>query len=70
MAKTMGETLKAIRRSRGMTQQEVADRIGCHVMWISARERDAVEMRVADLHKLRDAMQLTPFELSMLGGWA
>jgi transcriptional regulator with XRE-family HTH domain len=46
--------LKKWREARGWTQQELADRAGCHVQYISAIERGARQAGMGLAKRLRE----------------
>ena len=58
-----GDTLKRIRMERGMTQGQLADRIGCHQKDVSRWESGARAPGTASLLKLAIALGCTMEEL-------
>lgn len=49
---TLGADLRAIRKSRGMTLVDLADRLGRSVGWLSQVERDMSDPDIADLRRI------------------
>ena len=64
---TLGADLRALRRTRGLTLQQLADRIGCSVGWLSQVERDLSQPGIEALRGLARALDVP---LSMLFGTA
>lgn len=48
---------------RGLTNTEVANRIGVSDMWVSRRLNGKTEMHVSDLEKLAAALDMAPDDL-------
>lgn len=58
MAEAIGRDVRALRKSRGLTLQEVADRIGRSVGYVSQVERGLSSLGVDDLRKLGAALNV------------
>ena len=52
----VGQDLRALRKSRGLTLAELALKIGRSVGWLSQIEREVREPTISDLRKLADAL--------------
>lgn len=52
LSDTLGADIRAIRRQRGLTLQELADRLGRSVGWVSQVERDKSEPSITDLRHI------------------
>lgn len=63
LPKTLGADLRALRRTRGLTLQHLADRLGRSVGWLSQVERDLSEPSISDLRHLASALDVS---ISML----
>lgn len=55
-SQSLGADLRALRRTRGMTLQELADRLGRSVGWLSQVERDLSQPSIIDLRVLAEAL--------------
>lgn len=53
---SLGADLRALRRTRGMTLQDLADRLGRSVGWLSQVERDLSQPSIVDLRVLAEAL--------------
>ncbi len=62
---TLGADIRALRKARGLTLQDVADRLERSVGWVSQIERDISEPSIEDL---RDLAQLFEVSVSILFG--
>lgn len=62
---TLGADIRALRKARGMTLQDVADRLDRSVGWVSQIERDISDPSIDDL---RDLARLFDVSVSMLFG--
>lgn len=49
---SLGRDLRALRKARGLTLTDVAERMGCSVGWLSQVERDLSEPSMSDLKDL------------------
>ena len=54
----LGADLRALRKSRGLTLQDVADRLGKSVVWLSQVERDISRPEDADMQHLADLLDV------------
>lgn len=69
MAKTFGQTLRELRRSKGISQRELADKIGVDFSYISKVENDRLPPPAADtIQKICDVLGILPDELLALTG--
>jgi len=50
--KKLGEKIQTLRKSRGITQKELADFLGCSESLISYVEKGERKLAIDDLHKL------------------
>ncbi len=57
-SKTLGADLRAIRKARGVTLAELAERLGRSVGWLSQVERDLSDPSVDDLRKISAALDV------------
>ncbi|WP_292293103.1 XRE family transcriptional regulator [Marivita sp.] len=64
-SKTLGADLRALRKARGLTLQDIADRLGRSVGWVSQIERDLSEPSITDL---RHIAKLFDVPVSLLFG--
>ena len=55
-----GATIKRLRKQRGMTQQQLADTIGCTDAAIRNYERNARTLKGETLTKMADALEVDP----------
>jgi len=62
---TWGEHLRSIRRARGLTQQELAQRLGVRQWRVSELEGRALPPSVRTLQRLAEALEM-PFEQLLL----
>ena len=63
----LGADLRALRRARGLTLAELAERLGRSVGWLSQVERDMSEPSIADLRQIASCFDVP---LSLLFGAA
>ncbi|MFP7675414.1 helix-turn-helix domain-containing protein [Marivita sp. S0852] len=63
--KTLGADLRALRKARGLTLQDIADRLHRSVGWVSQVERDLSEPSISDLRRIA---KLLDVPLSLLFG--
>jgi transcriptional regulator with XRE-family HTH domain len=61
--KAFGKRLQEIRKRRGLSQVEVADRLGIHQSLISQYERGYLRLHGALLVRLAEALKTTPDEI-------
>jgi transcriptional regulator with XRE-family HTH domain len=50
--KTLGADLRALRKARGLTLADLAERLGRSVGWLSQVERDKSDLSITDVRKL------------------
>ena len=60
---TVGECIKAARKKAGMTQKELADKLGIPYQGISQYERGIRNPKIATVKKIAEALQVSPSEL-------
>lgn len=60
---TLGETIRAAREAAGMTQEDLATRVGVQKFNVSVWERDVCAPQVRTLKRLADALGMTTDEL-------
>ena len=58
---SMGQKIKAVRRSRGLTQKELGQKLGLPFQSIAQWERDARNPKFETLQKIAEALE-TPIE--------
>lgn len=61
--KEFGLHLKKIRNTKGLTQEELADKAGMHFTYIGQIERGVRNPSLINLHKLAKALSVTAGEL-------
>ena len=59
----MPNRLYELRRQRGWSQQQVADKVGCAKMHISALERGIRDLTLPMMRRLADAFGVAPADL-------
>ena len=57
--RTLGADLRALRRARGTTLQDLADRLGRSVGWLSQVERDLSTPGIADLRQIAKVLDVS-----------
>jgi transcriptional regulator with XRE-family HTH domain len=65
--RSLGKDLRAIRKSRGLTLEDVCQLLGCSIGWLSQVERDLSTPSIADLRQLS---QILGVPISLLFGEA
>lgn len=55
---TLGADIRALRKARGMTLSDIAERLGRSVGWISQVERDISEPSISDLRQIAKALEV------------
>ena len=58
-ALTLGADLRALRRARGLTLADLADRLGRSVGWLSQVERDKSDPSITDLRHIAAALDVS-----------
>jgi transcriptional regulator with XRE-family HTH domain len=58
MAKTLGERIRELREARGLTQREIANRIGIDDYYISRLENNHVNPTLATMQKIATALDV------------
>ena len=56
---TLGADLRALRKGRGLTLVELADKLGRSVGWLSQVERDISELSITDLRQIAACMDVS-----------
>lgn len=59
IARSLGADLRALRRTRGLTLQQLADCLGRSVGWLSQVERDLSQPSITDLRHLAAALDVS-----------
>ena len=57
---TFGQRLKRLRYHLGLSQKEMAEKLGVHLMTISRYERDAMKPSLRFLEKIRETFKANP----------
>lgn len=69
MTNTFGQTLKEIRRRRGISQRDIAEKVNVDFSYISKIENDRLPPPAADtIVKICDALDVPPDELLAMTG--
>ena len=55
------ENLKELRKNAGMTQMELAAKVGVSLMTIQLWERQVTKPKEENLNKLKEALNILPF---------
>lgn len=55
---TLGADIRALRKARGMTLTEIAERLGRSVGWLSQVERDISEPSISDLRQISKCLDV------------
>lgn len=63
MRKLVGRNVRAVRKARGMTQEELAERSGFSQQYISDLERGRRNPTIVSLYELAQALGSTPVDL-------
>ena len=58
-SQSLGADLRTLRRTRGLTLQQLADRLGRSVGWLSQVERDLSDPSITDLRHLAEALEVS-----------
>lgn len=58
MAKTLGERIRELREAKGLTQREIANRIGIDDYYISRLENNHVNPTLATMQKIATALDV------------
>jgi len=62
-AKTLGETVRRLRESEGVSQEELADRCGLHRTYVGSVERGERNVSLANIVRLARALKTLPAAL-------
>lgn len=66
---TFGQALKQLRRSKGLSQRELADRVGVDFSYISKIENDRMPPPAADtIERICEVLDVSPDELLAMTG--
>ena len=60
MAVTLGGRIRELRQKRGLTQEELGDRLLINKSTISQYENDAIDIKCSVLREIADALQVFP----------
>jgi len=63
LQKQLGKRIADLRRLRALTQEQLAEAVGCSVEFISLVERGVNSPSVAGLEKFAEALRVTPRDL-------
>jgi Predicted transcriptional regulators len=63
MRKLVGRNVREVRQTRGMTQEQLAERSGFSQQYISDLERGRRNPTIVSLYELAQALKSTPIEL-------
>ena len=63
MRRLVGRNFARIRRAKGLTQEQVAERSGFGQQYLSGLERGRRNPTVVTLYELAQALEVTPVEL-------
>lgn len=63
MRKLVGSNVRAVRKERGITQEELAERSGFSQQYISDLERGRRNPTIVSLYELAQALDATPVDL-------
>ena len=66
LLKNIGNKIRAERKKRGYSQDELADRAGLHTTYIGGIERGEKNATVTSLNKIADALNMPLFKLLRL----
>jgi transcriptional regulator with XRE-family HTH domain len=61
--RSLGQKIRAVRRSRGLTQEELASRAGVHPTYLSAVECGKRNLSMSIFFAITRALRLSPGEL-------
>ena len=67
LRETMATNVQRLRRERGWTQEELADRVGLSARYVGQVERAQASASVTVLGRLADALGVEPAELVRRG---
>ena len=56
---TLGADLRALRKARGMTLSDLAERLGRSVGWLSQVERDKSDLSISDLRQIATVLDVS-----------
>ena len=62
-AKKFGETVRQLRESEGISQEELADRCGLHRTYIGSVERGERNVSLANIVRIAQALRKSPGDL-------
>ena len=68
LQKKLGQRIAALRKKQGLTQEALAETIGCSVEFISLVERGVNAPSVAGLQKFADALEVEVRDLFTFDG--
>lgn len=66
---TIGERIKAVRKEKGLTQKELAERTGLAVITIQQYEADKYEPRSDNIIRIAKALDVPPFQIGGSSKW-
>lgn len=62
-SKMLGETVRRLRESEGVSQEELADRCGLHRTYVGSVERGERNVSLANIVRLAKALNVSPSSL-------
>lgn len=63
LRKRVGRRIRQLRRAAGLTQQELADRVGTYYKYLGYIERGQKNVTVATLERIARALGVEPYDL-------
>jgi transcriptional regulator with XRE-family HTH domain len=66
LTQQLGEALKAERERQGLTQKDVAERMGKHTSFVQAIEYHSRDFRVSSYERYAEALDFVSLEVSVL----
>ncbi len=63
ISKRVGKKIKTIRKQKGITQEEIADKSGMHVSTLGRIERGESNPPLQTLNKIAQALRVKPKEI-------
>ena len=63
LQRTVGQSLRRIRRERGLSQERFADTLGVHRTYMGGLERGERNLTLKSLERIAGALEVDPLEL-------
>ncbi|HEX3980208.1 MAG TPA: helix-turn-helix transcriptional regulator [Acidimicrobiales bacterium] len=67
LARRVGESIRCYRRGVGISQEALADRLGCHRTYLGGVERGERNLTLGTLERLAEGLGIEPLDL-LVGG--